>query len=276
MSATQIAPACARTISAEMARPRPTPAPGPLGAPVRLAELLEHALLLAIGTPRAEVRDADRRERPGPRGTERGRDGARRVGRERRLEPHPDRDRPARRRELHRVVDEVDEDLRHAVGVALDDHGRLGGMSSSRRTSRSCASASSSAGRVAGERPEVVRADVVAHPAGLEPGEVEEVRDHRGEAAAPLQVEVEQASLPLVERAGQAVEEQAVGLLHRDQRGLELVRHVGHEAPLHPVELAEPAHHRVEVLGERGELVAPAGVELVGERRRSRPCGCPR
>ena len=90
-----------------------------------------------------------------------------------------------------------------------------------------------------GQLAQVVRLEAVAQGAAVEAGEVEQVGDHAAEPLGAAQGEAEQAFLLGGHRSRNAVEEEAEGLLDGGQRRLEVVRDVGDEIPLRPVQLLQ-------------------------------------
>ena len=157
---------------------------------------------------------------------------------------HPDHDVAAIGAELHRVVDEVDDDLPEPGRIAAD-----GGQAVGRVDVESHALAvreqAQPLGRLAGEAPHVQAVDQVQRPAALDPRQVQQLVDHLDEVAGldldladPVAHLGREVGIAGVGFAGQRLGQQA----DRGQRRPELVRQVVDELrsdPLQPAQLGD-------------------------------------
>ena len=170
----------------------------------------------------------------------------------------------------HRVLEQVGDDLVHALGVAVG--GEVAGLDVHRDRDGGLVQLLL-AHRVLEQRLDAELGALERHRARLEPGQVEELLH---EPAEPLDLGEHRAER-LGIGLGDAVDEVLEHRLQRGDRRAQLVRHVGDEVAAHAVGLGELGGHLVERAGELADLVArgrgdpPARSRPWPSRRRRRP-----
>ncbi len=158
-------------------------------------------------------------------------------------------DRAARGGVAHRVLEQVRDDLVHALGVAVGLEAGLVDVHldhDARRVELLLAH------RVLEHRRDREVLAVERDGAGFEPGEVEQLHD---QTAEPLDLGEHREEGVRV-GGGDPVDDVLERRLQRGERGAQLVADVGDEVAAHPVRLAELRGHPVERPGEATDLVA--------------------
>ena len=247
---TQIRPPWSSTNRFESARPEA----GPLALPdprLALLELLEDPLPILGSDARAGVGDRDPDLAVDSR------------------RAHVDL--PAGRRELHRVREQVEDDLLDPSLVAVDHVDlRIGGE---RDTDPVLRRALAHHHDAALERlPKGERVHLELDLSRLDLGEVEDVVDQREQMVPRRDDVVEVLRLLLVHRADHLVAQHLREADDRVQRRPQLVRHVGQELRLVParrlelrVEAPELVVHPVDVGGQRAQLVSVVDLDVARE-----------
>ncbi len=152
-------------------------------------------------------------------------------------EPHP----AAGGRELHRVGDQVDDDLLQPVGVRLHSKGRrfLGQLD------RDLSLLGEGANRLDSTSRRVVQrngTELHRHPPALDAREVQQIVDEANQAIEVAQRDIEQVIHLLGDRARRALPQQAERRLDRGQRRAQLVAHHRDELALRRLRLRLLCH----------------------------------